>query len=35
MEFLEIGTEVYPIQELKHGVTVSNEWMQELVDGDA
>lgn len=35
MEFLEIGTEGNPIQELTHGVTVTNEWMQEMVEGDA
>lgn len=34
-EFLEIGTEGNPIQELTHGVTVTNEWMQEMVDGDS
>ena len=34
MEFLEIGTEGNPIQELTHGVTVTNNWMQEMVDGD-
>ncbi|PQB03544.1 ribonucleoside-diphosphate reductase subunit alpha [Aureitalea marina] len=34
MEFLEIGTEGNPIQELTHGVTVSNEWMQSMIDGD-
>jgi len=33
-EFLEIGTEGNPIQELTHGVTVTNEWMQAMVDGD-
>ena len=33
-EFLEIGTEGNPIQELTHGVTVTNEWMQEMIDGD-
>ena len=33
-EFLEIGTEGNPIQELTHGVTVTNEWMKEMVDGD-
>ncbi|WP_187269399.1 ribonucleoside-diphosphate reductase subunit alpha [Algibacter pacificus] len=33
-EFLEIGTEGNPIQELTHGVTVSNQWMQEMIDGD-
>ncbi|ADV50488.1 ribonucleoside-diphosphate reductase subunit alpha [Cellulophaga sp. E16_2] len=34
-EFLEIGTEGNPIQELTHGVTVTNEWMQEMIDGDS
>lgn len=34
MEFLEIGTEGNPIQELTHGVTVTNQWMQEMIDGD-
>jgi len=34
-EFLEIGTEGNPIQELTHGVTVGNEWMQQMIDGDA
>ncbi len=33
-EFLEIGTEGNPIQQLTHGVTVGNEWMQEMIDGD-
>jgi len=33
-EFLEIGTEGNPIQELTHGVTVSDEWMQQMIDGD-
>ena len=33
-EFLEIGTEGNPIQELTHCVTVTNEWMQQMVDGD-
>jgi ribonucleoside-diphosphate reductase alpha chain len=33
-EFLEIGTEGNPIQELTHGVTVTSKWMQEMVDGD-
>ena len=35
MEFLEIGTEGNPIQELTHGVTVKNDWMQDMIDGDA
>ena len=34
MEFLEIGTEGNPIQELTHGVTVTNKWMQDMIDGD-
>ena len=33
-EFLDIGTEGNPIQELTHGVTVSDKWMQEMIDGD-
>jgi ribonucleoside-diphosphate reductase alpha chain len=33
-EFLDIGTEGNPIQELTHAVTVSDEWMQAMVDGD-
>ncbi len=34
-EFLEIGTEGNPIQQLTHGVTVGNEWMEEMIAGDA
>ena len=34
MEFLEIGTEGNPIQELTHGITVTNDWMQSMIDGD-
>lgn len=34
LEFLEIGTEGNPIQELTHGVTVTNQWMEEMVAGD-
>ena len=34
LEFLEIGTEGNPIQQLTHGVTVTNEWMQQMIDGD-
>ena len=34
MEFLDIGTEGNPIQELTHGVSVTSEWLQEMVDGD-
>ncbi len=33
-EFLEIGTEGNPIQTLTHGVTVGDEWMQSMIDGD-
>jgi len=33
-EFLEIGTEGNPIQALTHGVTVSNDWMEEMIAGD-
>ena len=34
MEFLEIGTEGNPIQGLTHGVTVTNQWMEEMIAGD-
>lgn len=34
-EFLDIGTEGNPIQNLTHGVTVSNEWMESMIEGDA
>lgn len=33
-EFLKIGTEGNPIQGLTHAVTVTDEWMQEMIDGD-
>ena len=33
-EFLQIGTEGNPIQELTHGVTVTDQWMKEMVAGD-
>lgn len=33
-EFLKIGTEGNPIQELTHAVTVSNKWMKEMIAGD-
>lgn len=33
-EFLDIGTEGNPIQKLTHAVTVTDKWMQEMVDGD-
>lgn len=34
-EFLKIGTEGDPIQELTHGVTVTDEWMEEMIAGDS
>jgi len=33
-EFLDIGTEGNPIQELTHAVTVTDRWMSEMVAGD-
>jgi ribonucleoside-diphosphate reductase alpha chain len=33
-EFLKIGTEGDPIQELTHGVTVKDKWMKEMIAGD-
>ena len=33
-EFLEIGTEGNPIQKLTHGVTVGDEWLQAMIEGD-
>ena len=33
-EFLEIGTEGNPIQGLTHGITVSDKWMKEMIEGD-
>lgn len=33
-EFLKLATEGDPIQDLTHGVTVSDEWMQSMIDGD-
>ena len=34
-EFLEIGTEGNEIQNLNHGVTVTDEWLLEMIGGDA
>lgn len=34
-EFLDIGTEGNPIQELTHAVCVGNEWMERMIAGDA
>lgn len=33
-EFLEIGTEGNPIQELTYAVTVTDEWLNEMISGD-
>lgn len=33
-EFLRIGTEGNPIQDLTHGVTVKDKWMEEMIAGD-
>jgi len=34
-EFLEIGSEGNPIQNLQFGVTVTDEWLQSMKDGDS
>ena len=34
-EFLDIGTEGNPIQNLQFGVTISDEWMSEMKQGDS
>lgn len=33
-EFLDIGTEGNPIQNLQYGITVSDAWMQDMKEGD-
>ena len=33
-EFLDIGTEGNPIQNLQYGVTVTDDWMNEMIEGD-
>ncbi len=33
-DFLDIGTEGNPIQNMTHGVTVGDEWLKAMVDGD-
>lgn len=35
MEFLDIGTEGNPIQNLQYGVTVTDKWLEEMKAGDA
>lgn len=34
LEFLDIGTEGNPIQELTHGVSVTDVWLKEMIAGD-
>lgn len=34
LEFLDIGTEGNPIQTMNYGVTVGDEWMKSMIDGD-
>ena len=34
MEFLDIGTEGFPIQDLTHAVTVTDEFMNDMIAGD-
>jgi len=34
MEFLEIGTEGFPIQDLTHAVSVTDEFMNDMIGGD-
>lgn len=34
MEFLQIRSEGFPIQDLSYGVTVPDYWMQDMIDGD-
>ena len=33
-EFLDIGTEGNPIQNLQYGITITDEWMSDMVAGD-
>ena len=35
LEFLDIGTEGNPIQNLQYGVTVTDKWIEEMKEGDA
>lgn len=35
LEFLDIGTEGNPIQNLQYGVTVTDQWLEEMKAGDA
>ena len=33
-EFLDIGTEGNPIQNLQYGITVTDDWLKSMIDGD-
>ncbi len=33
-EFLDMGTEGNPVQELTYAVTITDKWMQDMIDGD-
>src|SRR5699024_11545761 len=33
-EFLEIGTEGNPIQDMTYAVTISDDWMDAMINGD-
>jgi len=35
LEFLDIGSEGNPIQNLQYGITVGDTWLQEMKDGDS
>tara|TARA_R110000744_G_scaffold60794_4_gene125804 strand:- start:19682 stop:21307 length:1626 start_codon:yes stop_codon:yes gene_type:complete len=35
LDFLDIGTEGNPIQNLQYGITVTDKWIQEMKDGDS
>jgi ribonucleoside-diphosphate reductase alpha chain len=35
LEFLQIKSEGHPIQNMSIGVTITDKWMQEMVDGDS
>lgn len=34
-EFLDIGTEGNPIQNLQYGITVTDDWMNSMIEGDS
>jgi len=35
LEFLDMGSEGNPIQNLQYGITVTDQWLEEMKDGDA